>query len=47
MSEAVCNRRILIIDDNPVIHEDFRKIFCSKLATTQALFDASSAPIVW
>jgi two-component system, cell cycle sensor histidine kinase and response regulator CckA len=22
------NRRILIVDDNPAIHEDFRKIFC-------------------
>src|ERR1700679_4178680 len=22
------NRRILIVDDNPAIHDDFRKIFC-------------------
>jgi two-component system sensor histidine kinase/response regulator len=43
MSEAVCNRRILIIDDNPVIHDDFRKIFCSKLPTAQVLFDATAA----
>jgi two-component system, sensor histidine kinase and response regulator len=43
MSEAVSNRRILIIDDNPVIHDDFRKIFCSKLPTTQTLFEATAA----
>lgn len=24
--DEICNRRILIIDDNPAIHEDFRKI---------------------
>src|SRR3954469_24614804 len=36
------NRRILIVDDNPAIHEDFRKIFCSsssgnsKLEATEA-----------
>jgi hypothetical protein len=22
------NHRVLIVDDNPAIHEDFRKIFC-------------------
>ena len=43
MSEVLCNRRILIIDDNPVIHDDFRKIFCSKLPTTQTLFEATAA----
>jgi two-component system sensor histidine kinase/response regulator len=43
MSEAVCNRRILIIDDNPVIHDDFRKIFCSKLPSTQTLVEAAAA----
>jgi len=32
-NEPVSNRRILIIDDNPAIHEDFRKILCP---TTQA-----------
>src|SRR5260221_458647 len=26
------NRRILVIDDNPAIHEDFRKILCDPLA---------------
>jgi len=32
MNEAreVANRRILIIDDNPAIHEDFRKILCRR-----------------
>jgi two-component system sensor histidine kinase/response regulator len=28
MPEVARNRRILIIDDNPAIHEDFRKILC-------------------
>jgi signal transduction histidine kinase len=27
------NRRILIVDDNPAIHEDFRKILCPALPT--------------
>jgi CheY-like chemotaxis protein len=27
-ADSNTNRRILIIDDNPVIHEDFRKILC-------------------
>ena len=27
-ADASTNRRVLIIDDNPVIHEDFRKILC-------------------
>lgn len=35
------NRRILVIDDNPAIHEDFRKIFTS--AITASLDDAESA----
>jgi signal transduction histidine kinase len=43
MSEAACNRRILIIDDNLAVHEDFRKIFCPKLRPTQAFIDASAA----
>jgi hypothetical protein len=29
------NRRILVIDDNPAIHEDFRKIFCGDMPTTE------------
>lgn len=45
------NRRILIIDDNPSIHDDFRSILCAKNATSAAaskleaaLFDAPAAP---
>ena len=35
--EAPRNRRILIVDDNPAIHEDFRKIFRSSLAAPPAI----------
>ena len=28
MTHNVTNRRILLIDDNPSIHEDFKKILC-------------------
>ena len=46
------NRRILVIDDNPAIHEDFRKILCpvdTKLeeeldADESAIFGGPSAP---
>jgi len=31
------NRRILLIDDNPAIHQDFRKIFGSDLSSAAAL----------
>jgi two-component system NtrC family sensor kinase len=31
------NRRILVIDDNPAIHEDFRKILCGAMSTADAL----------
>lgn len=34
------NRRILIIDDNRAIHDDFRKILCPS-ETTQAAFESS------
>jgi signal transduction histidine kinase/PleD family two-component response regulator len=37
------NRRILIIDDNPAIHDDFRKIFGSDLPGTEALTKAEIA----
>jgi signal transduction histidine kinase len=37
------NRRILIIDDNPAIHEDFRKIFGSILPGTEELTKAEIA----
>jgi diguanylate cyclase (GGDEF)-like protein/PAS domain S-box-containing protein len=31
------------VDDNPAIHDDFRKVLCPASATTQALLDASAA----
>jgi EAL domain-containing protein (putative c-di-GMP-specific phosphodiesterase class I)/DNA-binding NarL/FixJ family response regulator len=33
-------RRLLIVDDNPAIHEDFRKIFCRSSDLDTALSDA-------
>jgi two-component system, NtrC family, sensor kinase len=35
--EAPRNRRILVVDDNPAIHEDFQKIFRSSLAAASEL----------
>jgi signal transduction histidine kinase/AmiR/NasT family two-component response regulator len=43
LGEVFCNRRILVIDDNPAIHEDFRKIFCASSATAAALSEAEAA----
>jgi two-component system sensor histidine kinase/response regulator len=40
---ASANRRILIIDDNPAIHDDFRKIFAAYLPGTDALTEAEIA----
>lgn len=37
------NRRILVIDDNPAIHEDFRKIFCGSMPTAEALSQSEAA----
>jgi two-component system sensor histidine kinase/response regulator len=37
------NRRILVIDDNPAIHEDFRKIFCTDMPTAEALSQSAAA----
>jgi two-component system sensor histidine kinase/response regulator len=37
------NRRILVIDDNPQIHEDFRKILCARTTTAAALSHAEVA----
>ena len=34
---AGTNRRVLVIDDNEAIHEDFRKVLCSSLASAQTL----------
>src|ERR1039457_7329460 len=36
------NRRVLVIDDNPSIHEDFRKILCPRNA---AALDATEAAV--
>lgn len=38
------NRRVLVIDDNPSIHEDFRKILCPD-NTTQVALDATEAAV--
>ncbi len=37
------NRRVLVIDDNRAIHEDFRKILCPSNATVMALDAAEAA----
>ena len=38
---SIANRRILLVDDLPSIHEDFRKILCPTAATTD--LDADEA----
>src|SRR5437899_1578175 len=38
-SAAIVNRRVLVIDDNPAIHKDFRKVLGAG-ADEQALFGA-------
>jgi two-component system, sensor histidine kinase and response regulator len=38
-----CTRRILVVDDNRAIHEDFRKIFNSNVQNDTALLDAEAA----
>jgi CheY-like chemotaxis protein len=38
-----CNRRILVIDDNRAIHDDFRKIFESSLASAPPLAESGTA----
>ena len=37
------NRRVLVIDDNPAIHEDFRKILAPAIATAAALDTTEAA----
>src|SRR6202011_2873585 len=37
------SRRILLIDDNPAIHEDFRKIFGRETASETALSESAAA----
>jgi EAL domain-containing protein (putative c-di-GMP-specific phosphodiesterase class I)/CheY-like chemotaxis protein len=39
---ASINRRLLVIDDNPAIHEDFRKILCRDSQSTLALNEAEA-----
>jgi len=41
-TSAIANNRILIIDDNPAIHEDFRKILCRHDTRKDALADAKA-----
>ena len=36
------NRRILIVDDNAAIHEDFRKILAPEAADSQVIDDLES-----
>src|SRR4029077_19004580 len=47
------NRRVLVVDDNPAIHDDFRKVLVGSyrpeaalLAAEAALFGAGEAPVV-
>jgi PAS domain S-box-containing protein len=40
---ALAIRRILVVDDNPAIHDDFRKVLCPVDPSEQALLDASAA----
>src|SRR5688500_4192534 len=39
---ADTDRRLLIVDDNPAIHEDFRKILCRSSDADAALSDAEA-----
>ena len=41
-NEAAAHRRILVIDDNQAIHQDFRKIFGSRDQSETALSEAES-----
>jgi CheY-like chemotaxis protein len=42
-SSKGCNRRILVIDDNRAIHDDFHKIFEPGLASAQPLSESGTA----
>ena len=45
-TEAQCfNHRILVIDDNPAIHQDFRKILSPVDSTLQGELDADEASL--
>jgi two-component system, NtrC family, sensor kinase len=41
--ETPRNRRILVVDDNPAIHEDFQKIFRGSVATASSLSETEAA----
>jgi EAL domain-containing protein (putative c-di-GMP-specific phosphodiesterase class I)/CheY-like chemotaxis protein len=43
LAETGANRRILVIDDNQAIHEDFRKILCAELGDAVALAESETA----
>ncbi len=40
------NNRVLVIDDNPAIHEDVRKILCPKISDAAASLDALEAELL-
>jgi two-component system, NtrC family, sensor kinase len=40
---GVSHQRILVVDDNPAIHEDFRKILCAAMPTAAALSQSAAA----
>jgi two-component system sensor histidine kinase/response regulator len=44
-SEENCNRRLLVIDDNQAIHQDFRKIFGAGLEPAAAALAATGAEL--
>jgi len=42
MTEALAeNRRILVVDDNPAIHDDFQKILCNQASATGSALQAA------
>src|SRR3954452_14999981 len=41
--ETPRNRRILVVDDNPAIHEDFQKIFRGSVAAAASLSETGAA----
>jgi two-component system sensor histidine kinase/response regulator len=43
MPQLAPNRRIIVIDDNPAIHEDFRKILCTDGPRAQSFAQAATA----
>lgn len=42
---AIPTRRILVVDDNPAIHEDFRKILCPVEAETESSLNSVEATL--